>query len=146
MAISSKTKLQERVPLGRTAWKLADVSVLSLLLALVAHRAGSLLGSDDEGVPPPWYRLAALACEAWFTLVWILNMNAKWNPARFDTFPERVAERSVLVDLVRYGVGVRVWLLSMNEEEDVYLFAVPQYNTHVALLGPTTSCRRWTCS
>jgi hypothetical protein len=106
LAISSKTKLQERVPLGRTAWKLADVSVLSLLLALVAHRAGSLLGTDDDGAPPPWYRVAALACEAWFTLVWILNMNAKWNPARFDTFPERVAERSVLFSLIWYGVVV----------------------------------------
>ncbi|GJN02947.1 hypothetical protein PR202_ga20343 [Eleusine coracana subsp. coracana] len=87
-----KLQLQERVPLGRTAWKLADLAVLSLLLALLGHRAASVLGSGG-GPPPPWHWLAALACEAWFTLMWLLNMNAKWSPVRFDTFPERLAER-----------------------------------------------------
>ncbi|KAG0525303.1 hypothetical protein BDA96_06G044100 [Sorghum bicolor] len=76
---SAKTKLrlQERVPLPRTAWKLADLAVLFLLLALLARRASSLV-----------------AAGAWFTVVWLLNMNAKWNPVRFDTHPERLAERT----------------------------------------------------
>ncbi|KAK3142617.1 hypothetical protein QOZ80_4BG0348990 [Eleusine coracana subsp. coracana] len=87
-----KLQLQERVPLGRTAWKLADLAVLSLLLALLAHRATSVLGSGGDP-PPPWHWLAALVCEGWFTLMWLLNMNAKWSPVRFDTFPERLAER-----------------------------------------------------
>jgi hypothetical protein len=39
-----------------------------------------------------WCWLAALICEAWFTVVWLVNMNAKWNPVRFDTHPERLAE------------------------------------------------------
>ncbi|GJN27625.1 hypothetical protein PR202_gb15665 [Eleusine coracana subsp. coracana] len=87
-----KLQLQERVPLRRTAWKFADLAVLSLLLALVASRAASLLRSDDGEAPPRCW-LVALVCEVWFTLVWLLNMNGKWNPVRFDTFPERLSER-----------------------------------------------------
>lgn len=92
MAMARAKKLQERVPIRRTAWKLADLVVLSLLLALLAHRATSLLGG--AGTPPPprcW--LAALFCEAWFTLLWLLNMNCKWNPVRFETYPDRLSER-----------------------------------------------------
>ncbi|KAL6650610.1 hypothetical protein ACP70R_009535 [Stipagrostis hirtigluma subsp. patula] len=88
MASAAKLPLQERVPLRRTAWKLADLAVLSLLLALLARRAASLAAGDAS---PCW--AAALVCEAWFTVVWLLNMNAKWSPVRFDTHPERLAER-----------------------------------------------------
>ncbi|XP_062222481.1 cellulose synthase-like protein H1 isoform X3 [Phragmites australis] len=84
-------KLQERVPLRRTAWKLADLVVLSLLLALIAHRAASLL--DGAAVAPRCW-LAALVCEAWFAFVWLLNINCKWNPVRFETHPDRLAERT----------------------------------------------------
>jgi hypothetical protein len=94
---SAKTKLrlQERVPLPRTAWKLADLAVLFLLLALLARRASSLVAAGGAGAAPActWCWVAALICEAWFTVVWLLNMNAKWNPVRFDTHPERLAER-----------------------------------------------------
>ncbi|KAF0930360.1 hypothetical protein E2562_032198 [Oryza meyeriana var. granulata] len=83
-ARSGNMKLQERVPLRRTAWKLAELSILFLLLALLVHRV--LL---DGGAP--WR--SALVCEAWFTFVWLLNMNSKWNPVRFETFPENLAER-----------------------------------------------------
>jgi len=94
---SAKTKLQlqlqERVPLPRTAWKLADLAVLFLLLALLAHRVSSLMVAVGGGGGAAWCCVAALICEAWFTVVWLLNMNAKWNPVRFDTHPERLAER-----------------------------------------------------
>ncbi|KAF8667434.1 hypothetical protein HU200_053122 [Digitaria exilis] len=95
-----KLPLQERVPLRRTAWKLADLAVLSLLLALLARRAASLLAASGTGVNAAapssctWCWLAALVCEAWFTVVWLINVNAKWNPVRFDTHPERLAERT----------------------------------------------------
>uniref|UniRef100_A0A0A9CY93 Cellulose synthase-like protein H1 n=1 Tax=Arundo donax TaxID=35708 RepID=A0A0A9CY93_ARUDO len=91
MASTKKLQLplQERVPLGRPAWKLADLAVLSLLLALLASRTVSLASGD---APPCW--LAALVCEAWFTLVWLLNMNAKWSPVLFHTHPERLSERT----------------------------------------------------
>ncbi|GJN02946.1 hypothetical protein PR202_ga20342 [Eleusine coracana subsp. coracana] len=88
----TKLRLQERVPLRRTAWKFADLAVLSLLLALAASRAASLLGNVDGEAPPRCW-LVALVCEVWFTLMWLLNMNGKWNPVRFDTFPERLSER-----------------------------------------------------
>uniref|UniRef100_A0A0D9W501 Glycosyltransferase 2-like domain-containing protein n=1 Tax=Leersia perrieri TaxID=77586 RepID=A0A0D9W501_9ORYZ len=83
---SKKKLLQERVPLRRTAWKLAEFFVLFLLLALLAHRA---TGLDAGGVA--WQ--VAFVCEAWFTFVWLLNMNVKWNPVRFVTYPENLAER-----------------------------------------------------
>ncbi|XP_066347201.1 cellulose synthase-like protein H1 isoform X1 [Miscanthus floridulus] len=89
---SKKLQLRERVPLPRTAWKLADLAVLFLLLALLAHRVSSLMVANGGGAA--WCWLAALICEAWFTVVWLINMNAKWNPVRFDTHPERLAQRS----------------------------------------------------
>lgn len=82
-------KLQERVPLRRTRWILADFVVLFLLLALLARRAASLLRGERGGAV--W--IAAFVCEAWFTFVWILNMNGKWSPVRFDTYPQNLSER-----------------------------------------------------
>lgn len=93
MARGTGKKLQERVPIRRTAWKLADLVTLSLLLALLAHRATSLLGSAGAGTTTPRCWLAALFCEAWFTLLWLLNMNCKWNPVRFETYPDCLSER-----------------------------------------------------
>ncbi|WVZ85643.1 hypothetical protein U9M48_032543 [Paspalum notatum var. saurae] len=99
MSSAKKLQLQERVRLPRTAWKLADLAVLFLLLALLARRAASLLdlqvGGGGVAAAPPctWCWLAALVCEAWFTFVWLLNMNGKWSPVRFDTHPERLSER-----------------------------------------------------
>ncbi|XP_040379587.1 cellulose synthase-like protein H1 isoform X2 [Oryza brachyantha] len=80
-----RRKLQERVPLRRTAL-LADFVVLFLFVALLARRVAGL-----DGGGAAWR--VALACEAWFAFVWLLNMNAKWNPVRFDTYPENLAER-----------------------------------------------------
>ncbi|KAG0525802.1 hypothetical protein BDA96_06G088600 [Sorghum bicolor] len=94
--IKAKLQLQEKVPLPRTAWKLADLAVLFLLLALLAHRVSSLMVTSGSGAAAActWCWVAALICEAWFTVVWLINMNAKWNPVRFDTHPERLAGRS----------------------------------------------------
>ncbi|KAG2611217.1 hypothetical protein PVAP13_4KG149000, partial [Panicum virgatum] len=89
MAGATMLQLQERVLLPRTAWKLADLAVLSLLLALLAHRAASLLAVTAGGAAPActWCWLAALVCEAWFTVVWLLTVNGKWNPVRIDELP-----------------------------------------------------------
>ena len=65
MAMGRAKKLQERVPIRRTAWKLADLVVLSLLLALLAHRATSLLGGAGSTTTTRcWLAVAALFCEA----------------------------------------------------------------------------------
>lgn len=85
----ARKKLQERVALRRTAWKLADIVVLFLLLALLARRAATL---GDTSTTWQWPWLAALVCEAWFTFVWLLTINGKWSPVRFDTFPEHLLE------------------------------------------------------
>ncbi|KAJ1280574.1 hypothetical protein BS78_04G243000 [Paspalum vaginatum] len=90
VAMGRGKKLQQRVPIRRTAWRLADLVVLSLLLALLTHRATSLLGGAESS----WLAFTALICEAWFTLLWLLNMNCKWNPVRFETYPERLSERA----------------------------------------------------
>ncbi|TVU50414.1 hypothetical protein EJB05_01785, partial [Eragrostis curvula] len=90
MASANKLPLQETVPLGRMAWRLADIVVLSLLVAALVHRSAFIL---SRGGSPPWHWVVALACEAWFTLLWLLNMNVKWSPVRFETHPERLAER-----------------------------------------------------
>jgi hypothetical protein len=92
MTHATNLRLQERVPLPRTAWKLADLAVLLLLLALLALRASSLLSLAAP--PRAWCWLAALVCEAWFTVLWLLNVNGRWSPARFDTHPERLAGRA----------------------------------------------------
>jgi len=135
MARATKLPLQERVPLPRTAWKLADLAVLSLLLALLAHRAASLLAVTAGGAAPActWCWLAALVCEAWFFVVWLLNMNAKWNPVRFDTHPERLAQRQ--------GANARLtFVFTASSSSSI----TPRLNAGFAT-GPT-SCRRWTCS
>lgn len=85
MTSANKAKLQLQ------EWKLADLAVLSLLLALLARRASSLVSSGGTAPACTWCWVAALICEAWFTVVWLLNMNAKWNPVRFVTHPERLA-------------------------------------------------------
>ena len=82
---SAKTKLQlqERVPLPRTAWKLADLAVLFLLLALLARRASLLVAAGCAALACTWCWVAALICEAW-----LININAKRNPVLLDTHPE----------------------------------------------------------
>ncbi|XP_006653400.1 cellulose synthase-like protein H2 [Oryza brachyantha] len=79
---------QERVALGlgrRAAWRVAGVAVLLLLLALLARRAG---GGGGGAV---WR--VAFVCEAWFTVLCLLNLNAKWSPVRFVTYPDNLDDR-----------------------------------------------------
>ncbi|XP_047067040.1 cellulose synthase-like protein H1 [Lolium rigidum] len=87
--MASTKKLQERVVLGRTAWILAEFAILFLLIALIARRAASPQG-EDRGATSPWLGTLALVCEAWFAFVWALNMNCKWSPVRFDTYPDNL--------------------------------------------------------
>uniref|UniRef100_A0A0E0DEA4 Cellulose synthase-like protein H1 n=1 Tax=Oryza meridionalis TaxID=40149 RepID=A0A0E0DEA4_9ORYZ len=87
-----KKKLQERVPIRRTAWMLADFVVLFLLALLFRRATAAAAEHDGVGGGGAAWRVA-FACEAWFAFVWLLNMNAKWSPARFDTYAENLAGR-----------------------------------------------------
>ena len=133
MASATKLPLQERVPLPRMAWKLADLAVLSLLLALLARRAATLRAAGGAAPACTWCWLAALVCEAWFAVVWLLNMNAKWNPVRFDTHPERLAQRQ--------GANATLtFVFTASSSSSI----TPRLNAGFAT--GSTSCRRWTCS
>ncbi|EEE61016.1 hypothetical protein OsJ_14839 [Oryza sativa Japonica Group] len=78
-------KLQERAPIRRTAWMLANFVVLFLLLALLVRRA-TAADAEERGVGGAALRVA-FASEAWFAFLWLLNMNAKCSPPRIDELP-----------------------------------------------------------
>ncbi|XP_031104912.1 cellulose synthase-like protein H1 isoform X2 [Ipomoea triloba] len=63
-----------------------EIIILFLLLSLITYRLFSLHTHDRI----PW--LLALICEAWFTFVWILTVNAKWNQIQPKTYPQRLLQ------------------------------------------------------
>nr|GMC70591.1 cellulose synthase-like protein H1 [Ipomoea batatas] len=63
-----------------------EIIILFLLLSLITYRLFSLHSHDHI----PW--LLALICEAWFTFVWILIVNAKWNQIQTKTYPQRLLQ------------------------------------------------------
>ncbi|XP_031104909.1 cellulose synthase-like protein H1 isoform X2 [Ipomoea triloba] len=63
-----------------------EIIILFLLLSLITYRLFSLHTHDRI----PW--LLALICEAWFTFVWILILNAKWNQIQTKTYPQRLSQ------------------------------------------------------
>nr|GMC77090.1 cellulose synthase-like protein H1 [Ipomoea batatas] len=63
-----------------------EIIILFLLLSLICYRLFSLRSHDHI----PW--LLALICEAWFTLVWVLAVNAKWNQIQTKTYPQRLLQ------------------------------------------------------
>ncbi|KAI4341017.1 hypothetical protein MLD38_025793 [Melastoma candidum] len=36
--------------------------------------------------------MVAMACESWFTFLWVLTLSTKWNPGTFKTYPQRLFE------------------------------------------------------
>ncbi|CAH9137126.1 unnamed protein product [Cuscuta epithymum] len=65
-----------------------EVVILGLLISLITYRFHFL---NSHGYYLPW--IIALLCESWFTFVWILNINAKWNQMETKTYPERLLKR-----------------------------------------------------
>ncbi|KAF8396419.1 hypothetical protein HHK36_018038 [Tetracentron sinense] len=78
--------LQEKVPRTNTLRRASELTILFLLLSLLLYR---LLSPNDHRVP--W--LLAFLCESWFTFVWVLSINIKWNPVDHKTYPERLLQR-----------------------------------------------------
>nr|GMC70592.1 cellulose synthase-like protein H1 [Ipomoea batatas] len=63
-----------------------EIIILFLLLSLITYRLFSLHSHDRI----PW--LLALICESWFTFVWILTINCKWNQIQPKTYPQRLLQ------------------------------------------------------
>nr|GMD37838.1 cellulose synthase-like protein H1 [Ipomoea batatas] len=63
-----------------------EIIILFLLLSLITYRLFSLHTHDRI----PW--LLALICESWFTFVWILTVNCKWNQIQPKTYPQRLLQ------------------------------------------------------
>lgn len=78
--------LNERVILKNSMQRAIDLIILFLLLSLLVHR---LLVINDHGLA--W--AVAFFCELCFTFVWVLTLNAKWNPVENKTYPERLLRR-----------------------------------------------------
>ena len=79
-------QLQERVPLPQRRGSL-PTSLCSPCSWPSSPTVQPLLAVTAGGAAPActWCWLAALVCEAWFTVVWLLTVNGKWNPVRFET-------------------------------------------------------------
>nr|GME14452.1 cellulose synthase-like protein H1 [Ipomoea batatas] len=89
MAVATKNP---RFPLyeiqfrNNTISRAIEIVILFLLLSLICYRLFSLRSHDQI----PW--LLALICEAWFTFVWVLALNAKWNQIQTKTYPQRLLQ------------------------------------------------------
>ncbi|XP_016474240.2 cellulose synthase-like protein H1 [Nicotiana tabacum] len=66
-----------------------ELFILFLLFSLLAYR---LLSLKNHGFSLPFF--LALICESWFTFLWILTINAKWNQVEPKTYPLRLLERT----------------------------------------------------
>ncbi|XP_008781464.2 cellulose synthase-like protein H1 [Phoenix dactylifera] len=87
MATHHNLPLQERISLKNTFQRVSSLLILALLLSLLLYRLTSLHSHGSI-----W--LIAFLCESWFTFIWVLFMNAKWNPVKYKTYPERLLKRS----------------------------------------------------
>ncbi|XP_010244467.1 PREDICTED: cellulose synthase-like protein H1 isoform X2 [Nelumbo nucifera] len=88
MANPISLPLQQRIPRKNILQRVKDLIIFLLLLSLLLYR---FLTLRNHGVP--W--LLAFLCESWFTFIWVLNMNIKWNQFEYRTYPERLLQRGV---------------------------------------------------
>ncbi|XP_058072597.1 cellulose synthase-like protein H1 isoform X2 [Magnolia sinica] len=78
--------LHEKVPRRNTLSRALSLLILFLLLSLLFYRLHHL-GSHG----PVW--LIAFLCELWFTFIWVMNINTRWNLVDQKTYPDRLLER-----------------------------------------------------
>lgn len=81
--------LQEKVACTTLFKRASDLVILLLLFSLLAYR---LLHVASHG-RLLW--VLAFLCESWFTFVWLLVTNGKWNIVKNNTYPERLLARYV---------------------------------------------------
>ncbi|KAI0494452.1 hypothetical protein KFK09_024590 [Dendrobium nobile] len=92
--------LQERIPAKNKLKRLSELLILSLLLSLLSYRLSSL--SSNRSL----VCLLALLCEAWFTFVWLLNVNVKWSPAIYKTYPDHLLNKFNIDELPAIDIFV----------------------------------------
>ncbi|KAJ9170052.1 hypothetical protein P3X46_018188 [Hevea brasiliensis] len=77
----------ETISYNNHIYRALDIVVLLLLTSLLVYR---LLTLNENGFA--W--LLALLCESWFTFIWFLTVNGKWNPVEHKTYPERLPQKT----------------------------------------------------
>ncbi|CAA6668374.1 unnamed protein product [Spirodela intermedia] len=122
MAASKPLHFRETMPVKNTLWRAADLLILSLLTALLCCRLISTRRREAL-----W--IVAFLCEAWFTFVWLLHINSKWNPVRQITYPERLSKREFQVEDLP---AVDMFLTTANPELEPPMITV---NTVLSLLA-----------
>ncbi|XP_042977126.1 cellulose synthase-like protein H1 isoform X2 [Carya illinoinensis] len=85
MASLISLPLYEKTPCKSTVQRTSDFIIFFLLLSLVTYR---LLHLKNHGLT--W--LLAFLCESWFTFVWFLVLNIKWNRVIFKTYPDHLLQ------------------------------------------------------
>ncbi|KAE8075652.1 hypothetical protein FH972_014346 [Carpinus fangiana] len=86
MATQNSLPLYERIQRKNTLERAIEIIILFLLLSLLIYR---LLFLNDHGLT--WF--LAFLCESWFSFVWVIIMNNKWNPVECKTYPDNLLPR-----------------------------------------------------
>ncbi|XP_057455860.1 cellulose synthase-like protein H1 isoform X2 [Lotus japonicus] len=86
MANPNSLPLYEKHWYKHTHKRVLDSLLLILLLLLLGYRLISV-----NYYSFPWF--AAFACESWFTISWIVTVSIQWNPAKVQTYPDRLLQR-----------------------------------------------------
>ncbi|XP_059449352.1 cellulose synthase-like protein H1 [Corylus avellana] len=86
MATQNSLPLYERIQRKNTVQRAIDIIILFLLFSLLIYRLHFL---NDHGLT--W--LLAFLCESWFSFVWVLIMNNKWNAVEYKTYPDNLLPR-----------------------------------------------------
>ncbi|XP_020598645.1 cellulose synthase-like protein B4, partial [Phalaenopsis equestris] len=124
--------LNERICTKNTAKRLAEVLILSLLLSLLTYRVSTLRAA------PNLVCLTAFFCEAWFTFVWLLYLNAKWNPVIYKTYPHRLLSQFDLSELP----AVDLFVTTADSDLEPPIITV---NTVLSLLAVDYPANRLAC-
>ncbi|XP_017240204.1 cellulose synthase-like protein H1 [Daucus carota subsp. sativus] len=86
MAKQSSLPLFQRVSLRSDKSIALELLLLFLLFSLLTYHFFSI---KQYGIPV----LLAFLCESFFTYVWILVLNIKWNPIKYVQYPDRLLEQ-----------------------------------------------------
>ncbi|CAH9089289.1 unnamed protein product [Cuscuta europaea] len=112
-----------------------EVIILGLLTSLITYRFHFL---NSHGCYLPW--ILALLCESWFTFIWVLNINSKWNQLETITYPERLLQR--LEDGTVELPAVDMFVTTADSELEPPILTV---NTVLSLLAVDYPTKKLTC-